>query len=181
MSMSATVARPGRPEADEYNPYYGQYMVLVPDGDLVALMARQGEEIAALLASFSAERSHWRPAEGEWSAVEIVGHLADAERLFSYRALRIARGDMTPMEGVDDVPSYVTYGDFERRSMSDVAGELAAVRQASLAFYGSLDTAAWERVGTADGHPISVRALAYLITGHAQHHLPDLKRASEAS
>lgn len=179
--MSTTVARPGRPEAGEYNPYYGQYMVLVPDGDLVTLMGQQGEDVTALLASFDGERSHRRPATGEWSAVEIVGHLADAERLFSYRALRIARGDMTPMEGVDDVESYVTYGDFGRRSMSDVAAELAAVRQASLAFYGSLDAAAWERVGTADGHPISVRALAYLITGHALHHLPDLQRMAEAT
>lgn len=177
--MTTTVAIPGRPAASEYNPYYGQYMVRVPDGDLVALLARQGEETAALLASFTPEQAHWHPEPGEWSAVEIVGHLADADRLFSYRALRIARGDMTPMEGVDDVPSYVTYGDFGRRSMADVAAELAAVRQASLAFYGSLDTAAWERIGTADGHPISVRALAYLITGHELHHLPDLERARE--
>ncbi|HUG15184.1 MAG TPA: DinB family protein [Thermomicrobiales bacterium] len=177
--MSTTTKFPGRPAPSEHNPYYRQYIDRVPDGDLVAQFARQGAETAALLAAFDDERAQWRPAPGEWNALEIAGHLADAERLFSYRALRIARGDMTPMEGVDDVPSYVTFGNFAIRSMADVAAELAAVRQVSLAFYGSLDAAAWQRVGTADGHPISVRALAYLITGHELHHLPDLRMARD--
>ena len=172
-------AIPARPATGEYIPYYGRYIALVPDGELVATLARQVEETAALLASFSPAQAQYRPAPGEWNTVEIVGHLADMERVFAYRALRIARRDPKPLEGVDDVDGYVAAAGFAARSLADVAAEFAAVRQATLALFRSLDAAAWARVGTADGNAISVRALGYIIAGHELHHLADIRRYRE--
>ena len=174
--VTATTARPA---TDEYIPYYGRYIALVPDGELVATLARQGEETAALLESFSPAQAQYRPAPGEWNTVEIVGHLADIERVFAYRALRIARRDPKPLEGVDDVDGYVAAAGFAERSLADVAAEFAAVRQATLALFRSLDAAAWVRVGTADGNAISVRALGYIAAGHELHHLADIHRYRE--
>ena len=169
-------AIPARPESGEYVPYYGRYIGLVPDGDLVAMLARQGEETAALVTSLSPTRARNRPAPGEWNALEIVGHLADMERVLAYRALRIARCDPTPLEGVDDVESYVAAAGVAARSPADVAAEFAAVRRASVALFRGLDAAAWARAGTADGSPISTRALGYIVAGHELHHLPDIRR-----
>jgi hypothetical protein len=172
--MAAT--NPPRPPADEHSPYYGRYIALVPAGDLVAMLARQGEETAALLAALTDDQARRRPAPGEWDAVEIVGHLADTERVLAYRALRIARRDPTPLEGVGDFDAYVAAAAFDGRTLADVAAEFAAVRQASLALFRSLDPAAWARVGVADGERVSVRALGYIVAGHELHHLPDLRR-----
>ena len=172
--MAAT--NPQRPAADEHTPYYGRYIALVPGGELVTTLARQGEETAAFLATLAEERARARPAAGEWNATEIVGHLADTERVLGYRALRIARHDPTPLEGVGDFAAYVTEADFARRTLADVATEFAAVRQATLAFFRTLDAAAWARTGVADGERISVRALGYIIAGHELHHTPDLRR-----
>jgi hypothetical protein len=173
------VAYPARPAADEHIPYYGQYIALVPDGDLVAMLAQQIGETAALLASFSPAQAQHRRAPGEWNATEIVGHLADTERVLTYRALRIARADATPMEGVEDFAPYVSAGRFAGRRLGDVAAEFAAVRQATLTLFRSLDAAAWGRVGTVEGNPISARAIGYLVAGHELHHLPDLRRYRE--
>ncbi|CAA9590823.1 MAG: hypothetical protein AVDCRST_MAG18-5211 [uncultured Thermomicrobiales bacterium] len=166
---------PTRPTADESISYYQRYIALVPDGDLLAILARQAREVAALLADCSPAQAQRRPAPGEWNAIEIVGHLADTERVLAYRALRIARRDPTPLEGVGDFAAYVTSARFAGRSLADVVAEYAAVRGASLALFRSLDAADWAQIGVADGDRISVRALAYIIAGHDLHHLPDLR------
>jgi DinB superfamily len=142
----------------------------------VAMLARQGEETAALLASFTPAQAQFRLAPGEWNTIEIVGHLADTERVLVYRALRIARADPKPLEGVDDFAPYVPTAGFDQRPLADVAAEFATVRQASLSLFRTFDPAAWERVGMADGIPVSVRALGYIVGGHELHHLQDIRR-----
>ncbi|HEY8291302.1 MAG TPA: DinB family protein [Thermomicrobiales bacterium] len=173
-----TTSDPGRPATGEYLPYYEPYIRRVPDGDLRAIFARQIAETAAFFAPFSPEQARWRPAPGEWSVIEIVGHLADSERIFSYRALRIARNDPTPLPGAD-LEAYVPAAGFESRTLADVVGEYAAVRQATLALLRGLDAAAWTRRGTADGNPISVRALAYILAGHETHHVEELRQSRD--
>jgi hypothetical protein len=101
---------------------------------------------------------------------EIFGHVADAERIMSYRALRIARGDATPLPGFDQ-DDYVPAGAFDQRTLQDLSDELAAVRQATLHLFRHLDATALARRGTASGYPVSVRALAYIIAGHERHHV----------
>ncbi len=168
-------AHPGRPGTDEYLPYYEQYIRLVPDGDIVDILDRQIDETVGALSSFTAEQAQWRSAPGEWNAVEIVGHLADAERVFGYRALSFARNDPTPLPGMD--PNVFMAGaNFAGRTLPDVVEEFVAVRRASIMFLRSLDGAAWTHVGVADGNPISVRALAYIMAGHELHHATDFPR-----
>lgn len=171
-------SNPGRPAAGEYLPYYEPYIHRVPDGDIVAIFERQITETAAFFAPFSPEQARWRPAPKEWSVIEIVGHLADSERIFSYRALRIARNDPTPLPGAD-LEAYVPAAGFESRTLADVVGEYMAVRGATVAFLRSLDTAAWTRRGTADGNAISVRALAYILAGHETHHVEELRKSRD--
>lgn len=170
-----------RPNLSESIPYYRQYINLVPEGDLLTLLVQQAEEIATLLRDCSSAQAAYRPAPDEWSTIEIVGHLADTERVLAYRLLRIARGDTTPLEGVGDFAAYVTAATFGGRTAAEVAAEYAAVREASLALFRSLTAAAWTQLGSADGDPISVRALAYIIAGHDLHHLNDLRRYRDAT
>lgn len=163
-----------RPPADEYAPYYGAYVSKVPDGDVRVLLSSQITETLALLGSIPEARGTHRYAPDKWSIREVIGHLSDAERIFSYRALRIGRGDATPLPGFEQ-DDYVRIGGFDRRTLRDLADEFAAVRQASVRLFQDLEPAAFERRGTASGNPISVRALAYIIAGHERHHVGILK------
>ncbi len=170
-----------RPAANESNAYYARYIALVPDGDLLAILAQQANDVAALMYAYSPVQGQYRPAPDEWNAIEIVGHLADTERVLTYRALRIARADPTPLEGVSDFAAYVTAANFAGRVLDDVVAEYLAVRQATIAFLRGLDAAAWGRHGSADGEPITVRALAYIVAGHDLHHLADLRHYHAAA
>jgi hypothetical protein len=173
-----TAVNPGRPAEGEYLPYYEPYIRRVPDGDIVAIFERQIAETAAFFAPFSPEQARWRPAPKEWSVIEIVGHLADCERIFSYRALRIARNDPTPLPGAD-LEAYVAAANFESRPLADVVADYVAVRHATVALWRGLDAAAWTRRGTADGNAISVRALAYILAGHETHHVEELRQSRD--
>ena len=172
---------PGRPTDGEHTPYYGHYIDLVPSGAIIALLEKQIGDSLALLAALTQEQEAWRPAPGEWNTTEIVGHLADTERVLAYRALRIARADQTPMEGVEDFGPYVPAAGFAPRPLAAVAEEFVAVRAATVALFAGLDQAAWTRCGTADGNTFSPRALAYIIAGHESHHLADIRRYRDAS
>src|SRR3712207_6474102 len=127
----------GRPGADEYAPFYAGYVSRVAEGDVVGLMERQGGEVPDFLRGISQELHEHRYAEGKWSVKEVVGHLCDAERIFAYRALRIARGDRTPLPGWDENP-YVQAGNFGARSLESLAGEWADLRRATLWLFRNL-------------------------------------------
>jgi hypothetical protein len=118
----------------------------------------------------SEERSNYRYAEGKWSIKEIVNHLCDTERIFAYRALRIARADATPLPGFDE-NAYAPEMRADERTLADLSAEWVDVRRSTLSLFRHLPAGTWERLGTASGHPCSVRALAYATAGHARHHL----------
>lgn len=158
-----------RPDPSEYGAHFARYIALVPAGDLLAHLDVQASEIAAWSAGLTEAQAAHRYAPGKWSVREVIGHVADTERIFAYRALRIARGDATPLPSFDE-NAYASHAAFEARSMADVAAEFAAVRGASLALLRGLPEAAWTRRGTVSGGPVSVRALASLLFGHAAHH-----------
>ena len=174
--MHDTGLGPVRPDADECLPYYFQYIGLVPDdGHITELLERQITESAAFLAAFTPEQALWREAPGEWNIVEIVGHLADTERVFEYRALRIARADPVMWTAVE-FPDYAAAANFQARPLGDVVAEYAAVRAAFVALLRGLDAAAWERRAPAEWTLRSVRAVAYTMAGHERHHLADIRR-----
>lgn len=169
-----TAYDPGRPTAEEHIPYYEQYIRLVPDGNVIDILTRQINETAAFLAEMSPERARWRPAPGEWDALEIVGHLADTERVFGHRALKIARADPIPWESFEP-DDYVAAANFSRRALAEVAAEFVAVRAATVAFLRGLDEAAWNQRIPDSRTSRSVRAFAYILAGHELHHLKDLR------
>lgn len=159
-----------RPAQDEHAPYYEKYTSLVPDGNIVEILKSQIATTLALLRNLDEEKANFRYAPDKWSIKEVLGHLIDAERIFTYRALRIARNDQTPLPGFEQ-DGYVPAGNFDARSLSDLLDEFACVRRASLYLFGNLSDEAWSRLGTASDNPVSVRALAYITAGHELHHL----------
>ncbi|HUH12747.1 MAG TPA: DinB family protein [Longimicrobiales bacterium] len=159
-----------RPGPDEFDPFYSGYIERVPDADIRATLRAQGAATAALLRSERArERAEHAYAPGKWLLKEVVGHLADTERILAYRALRIARGDATPLAGFDE-NRYVAGGGFSGRTLDDLTAGLEAVRAATLALLDGLPEDAWTRAGTANEARVTVRALAWIIAGHELHH-----------
>lgn len=122
-----------------------------------------------LLRRFGEESGGVRYAAGKWSVREAVGHMADAERVFTYRALRFARADATPLPGFDE-NAYVAAAGFDRRTLADLAEEFADVRRATVSFFCALDPEALAMPGTANGARVTVGALAWIIAGHERHH-----------
>ena len=163
-----------RPQSDEYAPYYGRYIDLVPEDDVIAAVEQQGRETAALLASLGEEKSTFRYAPDKWSIKQLVGHVADSERVFAYRVVAIARGEQQPLPGFDE-KDWMRYSEFDARSFADLVEDLAATRRATVSLLRGLPAEAWMRKGTASGNPVSVRAVAYTIAGHERHHLRVLR------
>lgn len=163
-----------RPDPSEYNTYYGRYISLVPDGPIVDRLREQIGETLAVLRALPESRGEHRYAPGKWSIKEVVGHVADGERVFGYRALRIGRGDETPLPGFEQ-DDYVRHGGFSARTLRHLLDELEAVRRGTVLLLEGLDETAMKRLGTASGFPVSVRALAYIIAGHELHHLQVLR------
>ena len=159
-----------RPEPGEYPPFYGTYISKVTAPDLARALEAQLASTTSLLAGLSEQQAAFRYAPGKWSLREVIGHVADAERIFSYRLLCIARGDTTPLPGFDE-NTYVPAGEFERRPLAAVAAEFGAIRMATLALLEGLTPEALARMGTASGRPISARALGFIVAGHEIHHL----------
>jgi len=170
-----TTAAIARPEPSEYVPYYETYISKVPPkGDLLKVLEDQRRETQELLAGLSEAKALHRYAPGKWSVKEVVGHLMDSERVFCYRALRFARADGSPLQGFDE-KAWVPAGQFDTRSLKDLAAELDAVRRATIALFSGLDADALARRGTANNNPITVRALAWIIAGHERHHVAILR------
>lgn len=158
-----------RPSGAEHSPYFGRYVSLVPDGWIVDTLRRQIGETLAFLSPLPDERARHRYAPGKWSVKEVVGHVADSERVFAYRALRFARGDATELPGFDE-KQYTANAPFDQRPLADVLREFEAVRGATVALFQGLPDPAWDRSGVANGDPVTVRALAWIIAGHERHH-----------
>ena len=171
--MSTLVTAFGRPQPGEYNPYYDRYISLIDSDDIIAVLEKQVAETVALLKSAGA-KADFRYAPGKWSVKEVLGHVNDTERIMTYRALRVSRGDKTPIEGFEQ-DDYVRDGNFGKRTLPDLVAEFAAIRQATLAFVRHLDAEAGIRRGTANKYEITARALPYIIAGHELHHRRILK------
>jgi len=159
-----------RPQPDECADYYHGYIRQVPDGDdLPQAALREMETLRSLLAGVSEAASARGYAPGKWSIREVVGHIADVERIMSVRALRFARGDDTPLRGVAQAP-YVAASGHASRSLESLLDELDTIRHATASLMRSFDEAALDRRGEASGAGATVRAICYLTVGHAIHH-----------
>jgi uncharacterized damage-inducible protein DinB len=173
-----------RPQPTDYAPYYAKYIALVPEGDLLATLDEGPQQWTKLLKGFTEPQAEFRYAPGKWSIKEVLGHVADTERVFAYRILRIARGDQTPLSGFEQ-DDYVREGNFSARKLADLLEELSAVRHSTTSLLRSIPGSAWTRRGNANQKEVTVTALSFIIAGHERHHraileqhyLPTLPRA----
>jgi uncharacterized damage-inducible protein DinB len=171
--MSAT-APAGRPEPNEYASYYETYVSKVGGAEVLETLERQGAETVALVRGLAEGRGAHKYGEGKWSVKQLVGHVIDTERLFSYRALSIARGDRASLPGMEQ-EVWMAGADFDSRTLASLAEEFGSVRSSTLHLLRHLSPEAWARRGVASGNEVTVRALAYIMAGHEAHHVGILK------
>jgi len=159
----------GRPRPGEYAAYAQADIDHVEGDDAVAALLRLRSETVDLFRRFGEAGGDLAYAPGKWTVKQVLGHLADDERIFAYRALCIARGDATPLPGFDE-NAYAAAAGFERLPLADLLADYAAVRDASVTLFRGLDPEAWRRRGTVSGYPATPRGLAFHIAGHELHH-----------
>jgi hypothetical protein len=169
IATTSTATASLRPQPGEYDPYYEKYLSLIQGNDILAALDEQRRQMVLLLSGRTEADGDLRYAPEKWSLKEVLGHINDTERIISYRALRISRGDATPIEGFEQ-DDYVRNGPFGRRSLADLIEDYIAVRRATVSLFRNLDEAAWTRRGVANKNEVTVRALAYIIAGHELHH-----------
>ena len=163
-----------RPQPAEYDPYYQKYVSLVPEEEIIPALENQLNEVYELFRSVPEEIGSFAYAEGKWTVKEVLSHLIDSERIFAYRALRISRGDKTPIEGFEQ-DGYIENSHANRRSIAELIDELAHLRKSNLMLFLNLDPVDWIRTGTANNVEISVRSLAWIMVWHVRHHVAILR------
>ncbi|MDQ2711867.1 MAG: DinB family protein [Acidobacteriota bacterium] len=165
----------GRPDNSELAPHAIAYFKLVEEDDVLTALRKQIAQTIALLKPLEDERaSNFRFAPGKWTVKEVVGHLSDVERILSSRALRIARGDETPLPGFEQ-DDYVRTAGSNDRKLDDLLDELQVVRDSSLALFRSLPHPAWLRRGRVSEWNLTVRGIAFTLAGHELHHFKILR------
>ncbi|OOZ84628.1 DinB family protein [Bacillus cereus] len=163
-----------RPKVSEYNSYYATYIDLVSDGNIIHILEQQIKETNLLLKEISDSEGLFRYAPTKWSIKEVIGHIADTERVMAYRLLSIARGETAELPGYND-DMYVLKAAFDKQSMQDLLDNLIVVRQSTVHLLKSLHKDTWLQRGNANKSEVTVRALAYIIAGHELHHLQIIK------
>lgn len=160
-----------KPTEEEYPVYTKPYIDLISnDGEVLQHLQNHYDELKTLIEPLDEEQLDYRYAEGKWNIKEILLHLADSERIFTVRALRIARGEQANLTGYDQ-DDYVFHSDAGSRTITSIFDGFDTVRAATLSLFRSFDKQQLKCVGTADGSPVSVGALIYIIAGHQKHHM----------
>ena len=168
---SVRIQRPGE---TEYAPYYAGYVARVPEGDVLELLATQAADTQSLVGGLSEAEAGFRYAPDKWSIKQIVGHLGDTERIMTYRAVCIARGEQGMLPGFDE-NAYVAAANFDARTLPGLLAELQLVRAATVGFFAGLTAEELARRGNANRYDVTVPALAYVIAGHERHHVAILR------
>ena len=163
-----------RPSNDEYDSYYAAYVDRVESDNIVEVLRLQQADTESVLMNLQEEQADYRYEPDKWSVKQVVGHLSDTERVFTYRALCIARGESNSLPGMDQ-DRYVSGADFDSRKIESLAEEFSSVRSATISFFENLEPDGWIRSGIANQVPVSVRSLAFIIAGHESHHMAILR------
>jgi DinB superfamily len=158
-----------RPELSEHAEFYTGYIAKVPGTDLLRVLETERLQMLQLFAGRTERDGSFRYAPGKWTVKETLGHITDAERIFTYRALRIGRGDTTPLASFEQ-NDFVKNGGFAARPLTDLVEEFNAVRHASVALFRSFGEDVWSKRGVASQKEVTVRALGFITAGHQIHH-----------
>jgi hypothetical protein len=161
---------PARPKPGEYAPWQAAYIELVPEDDIVRTLIDQTDVIEALSAAITPDQESFRYAPEKWSVRQVFGHLSDAERVFGYRALSIARGQTDPLPSFNE-NLFVETAPFDRLPVAELADELLLLRHANLSMLQALDEVAWKRTCLVNGVVTSAEAIAWVMAGHIRHHI----------
>ncbi len=164
-----------KPKQGEYDPYAIMYINLLPDdGKVLNHLKNNFTKVKKFISSLPKKKLSYRYEKDKWTIKEILVHLMDDERIFAYRALRIARGDTTPLPGFEQ-NDYVPFSRANERSLPDIFAEYKTIRDATISLFNSFSSEDLLRIGTANDHAVSVRALVYHLAGHELHHLNIIK------
>lgn len=163
-----------RPDLSRVPEFYHGYINKVKDDDLMSGLKSSTKNLFELLKSIPAEKHDYRYADGKWTIKEVVQHMIDGERVFTYRALRFARKDDTPLPGFDE-NLFAQTAKADKRSWNDLVEEFAALRKASEAMFASFDTEQLESPGIASEHSTYVLGIGYIVAGHVNHHCGIIK------
>ena len=153
----------------EYAPFYEDYLQTLENVELIEELEICVHEFIKFVQNIPMDKFDYRYAEGKWTIKEIIQHLIDTERVFSYRAMRISRSDMTPLPGYDE-NHYVDNSNANARNLQELLTEMAVVRQSSLSLFKSFTEEQLKIIGTASDNPVSVRAIGFILIGHQKHH-----------
>ncbi len=154
---------------NEYSKFNATYIKALDNVNLIEELEICLHDFIRFVQNIPMDKFDYRYAEGKWDIKDIIQHIIDAERIFSYRALRISRNDQTPLPGFEE-NDYVDNADANSRSIQELLTEMATVRQSTLLLFKSFTEEQLQLMGTASNHPISVRAIGFLIIGHQKHH-----------
>jgi hypothetical protein len=164
-----------RPTEQEYAPYYADYVDHAPEEDVAAALEAQSHYTLDVLNTFTDEQAARLHGTTKWTLKETLGHLIDAERIFTCRAMRIARGDKTPLPGFEQ-DDFIAGANFNERDWDDAIAEYSALRQATIAFARGTAPEHLARMGTASDKPVSARALLYITVGHERRHIELMRK-----
>ncbi|MFK7768248.1 MAG: DinB family protein [Mariniblastus sp.] len=173
--MSGINIEPGRPEKSEYLEYYETYLSKVDGDEILPLLESQIGDFRAVFDAIPADQIDVLHAPYTWTIKQVVGHCVDTERVFGYRAGRFAAGDETPLPGFDQ-DLYVEQTDYSLVTLADLTGELEHLRRGNIAMLKRQNANSWMRKGLGDGKAMTVRAAAFIMVGHINHHLEIVKK-----
>lgn len=162
-----------KPQPQDYPTFYTTYIDLIND-DVIKELKNQSTTFYAFIKNIPPEKADYRYAEGKWSVKEVIGHVMEVERIMSYRALAISRGDQQPLPGMDE-NSYIAHSNYANQDLADMAEEFLYLRKANIYLFKSFSPEMLDRKGIANKHPITVAALIYIIAGHLDHHAQVLR------
>jgi uncharacterized damage-inducible protein DinB len=163
-----------RPAPSEYAASFDRYVSLVPESDVLVVLNGQAERVHAALSGLSDERAGHRYAPDKWSVREWLGHVIDAERVFGYRAMSIARGEAQSLPSFDE-KTYAEAANHEQTPIDELAEEFATLRRSHVLMLKHLTPDAWGRVGVVGEHPTTTRGMAFIMAGHVRHHANVMK------
>jgi hypothetical protein len=163
-----------RPSIKEYNTYFERYVKLVPEGDIRDILIQSLKNTTDVFSTVTEDQANYQYAPGKWNLKEVLGHITDNERIMSYRLLRIARGDKTPLAGYDQ-DALMSGATFDKCPLPDLLEDYTVVRRATLTLFRGISEEAWSRRGIVNDSESSARAWAYIIAGHELHHMNVIK------
>jgi len=163
-----------RPDLSRVPDFFHGYISKVKEDDLMTGLRSSTVALFSLLDEIPSDKYEYRYAENKWSIKDVIQHMIDAERVFTYRALRMARRDQTPLPGFDE-NLFAQTANADKRNWNEMVEEFATLRKATEALFASFDNVQLESEGNASGKSIYVLGIGYIVAGHVNHHLDIIK------